>query len=462
MKKSRRNSFAFCGGAFGDEGKGRVVDEYVSNVLSEGPVVVYRDNGGSNAGHNVELPDGRRIALHQIPSGIFCPRATVVLGKEMVLHPGDLVFEIDSAFQLAGKDSHAKIIIDEMALLSLDTHRAFESALKLWHEGGKAATGRGISPAYMDVLLRQPLRMRDLAKWNEGQLAKHYRLYEALIAGLGVKLSDTLVNSLSSDTQVSVGNLDEFLHRLKKQTRYLRPLIGNAISFIRRTWKNQKYGFVFEKSQAIGLDYRWGVYPDVTASDTTFSGIFSSTEGIVDPRQITVRAAVIKATYMSSVGTRIIPTMMSEPLAHRIREDAHEYGATTKRPRDIAYLDLPALKFFGRVGLVNSYVLTHMDIVYSGTPIKVCIGYAINGKKADYRPDQEYLLDVKPVYREFETWDSFMIQQAKCYDDLPKQAKRFLKFIAKELDATILMITTGPKRDQGIRVLNNFPVSSRQ
>lgn len=452
MEISRKNAAAFCGGAFGDEGKGRVVDEFVNNVFSKGPVVVYRDNGGANAGHNVELPDGRRIALHQVPSGIFCSRATVVLGKEMVLHPGDLVFEINSAFQLAGKDPHAKIIIDEMALLSLDTHRAFESALKLWHEGGKGATGRGISPAYMDVLLRQPLRIRDLVEWNESRLSKHYKLYEALISGLGVKLSDTLVSSLASDAQIPVGSLNEFLSKIKEQTKHLRPYIGDAVSFMRRKWKNQKYSFVFEKSQAIGLDYRWGVYPDVTASNTTFSGIFSSTEGVVDPKQIPIRAAVIKATYMSSVGTRIIPTLMKNTLADRIRQSANEYGATTKRPRDIAYLDLPALKFFGRVGLVNSYVLTHMDVVYPDTPVKVCVGYTINGKIADYRPDQEYLLKVKPVYREFETWSLRKVQQAKNYDALPKQAKKFLKFIAKELDTTILMITTGPRRDQGIKI----------
>lgn len=441
---------AFCGGAFGDEGKGRIVDEYVNSF--GGPVIVYRDNGGSNAGHNVELADGRRIALHQIPSGIFCPRARVILGKEMVLHPGDLVFEIDSAIQLAGKNSHAEIMIDEMALLSLDTHRAFESALKLWHEGGKAATGRGISPAYMDVLLRQPLRMRDLARWNEGQIIKHYRLYEAIISGLGVKLAEILVNSLASGSQIPVGSLTEFLRRLKKQTGYLKPLISDVNKFLSRTWPDLKYAFVFEKGQAIGLDYRWGVYPDVTASETTFNGIFSSTEGVVDPRQIAIRAAVIKATYMSSVGSRIIPTLMTGLLAERIREDANEYGATTKRPRDIAYLDLPALKFFGKVGLVNSYVLTHMDIVYPDVPVKVCIGYTIKGKKVDYRPDQEYLLKVKPIYREFESWDSLKIQQAKSYGDIPKQAKKFLNFISKELGVTILMITTGPKRDQSIKI----------
>src|SRR3989304_17307 len=107
---------------------------------------------------------------------------------------------------------------------------------------------------------------------------------------------------------------------------------------------------VFEKAQALGLDSRWGVYPDVTASNCGFDGILSATEGIVDPTQIAIRAATIKATYSSSVGARRLPTEIKTKLADRIREDAFEYGATTKRPRDIAYLDLPMLSFLAKVG----------------------------------------------------------------------------------------------------------------
>ena len=119
-----------------------------------------------------------------------------------------------------------------------------------------------------------------------------------------------------------------------------------------------------EVAQAVGLDPRYGVYPDVTASDPTFYGIIASTEGLVKTGQIAVRLATIKATYTSSVGTRRLPTMMEPELAARIREDAHEYGATTQRPRDIAYLDLPCLRFFADVSGATHLVLTHLDIAY--------------------------------------------------------------------------------------------------
>lgn len=448
--KIRKNSFAFFGGAYGDEGKGRIVDKYVNDYAKRGPVVVYRDNGGANAGHTVEFEDGRRVALHQIPSGVFVKNATVILGKGMVLHPADFLEEAEQVKEVSGGELRAKILIDEMAVLSLDTHRAFEAVLKEWEEGGRGSTGRGISPAYADVLLRHPLRVRDLANFSEEKINRHYLLYESLVAGLGRKLAETLVPGLGKEEKVPVGTKEEFVSKLHDQSQKVLPYVADVSNFLREKWADEEMTFVFEKAQAVGLDPRYGVYPDVTSSDTTLGGILSSTEGVINPEEIEVRAGVIKATYMSSVGTRKLPTVMEETLATRIREDANEYGATTRRPRGIVYLDLPALEFFSRVGLGNCLVLTHMDIVYPKVPIKICVGYELDGKPASYRPDQEFLNKVTPKYIEMATWDKNEISQAKNLADLPREAKKFLDFVAKKIGKSVLMITTGPKREQGI------------
>ncbi len=204
------------------------------------------------------------------------------------------------------------------------------------------------------------------------------------------------------------------------------------------------------KGQAVGLSSDWGVYPDITASNTTFEGIFASTEGVVEPDTIAYRASVIKATYMSSVGSRVLPTKMDAELANKIREDAKEYGATTKRPRGIAYIDIPTLKYFAKVGKATCLVLTHMDIVYPKTPIKVCIRYEIKGKTVPYRPDQVYLDSVTPKYVELKTWDKEEISRAKKSSAIPKNAASYLNFISKHIGLPILAITTGPKREQGI------------
>lgn len=448
-KKFRAHSYVICGGAFGDEGKGRIVDMIVHDLSKKFKVIVYRDNGGANAGHTVEFKDGTRVALHQLPSGVFIQGSTVVLGKEMVLHPGDLLEELLHVSQHTTKKTSAKIVIDEMAVLSLDTHRAFENVLKEWQSGSKGSTGRGISPAYADVLLRHPLRMRDIATFNRQKVKEHYALYAAILNGLGKNIAQVSVPTLSGASH-TVGTEKEFISRLKKQAAQLSGYVSSVNELLRKAWENQKYAFVFEKAQAVGLDVRWGVYPDVTASDTTPGGIFSATEGIVDPDAIEMRAGVIKATYMSSVGSRVLPTQMEEALAKQIRQDANEYGATTKRPRDIAHLDIPALRFFAKVGRLTHLMLTHMDIVYENNPIKVCTEYKIESKTVDYRPDQEFLNKVKPVYTTLKSWDKTAVATAKKYSELPKEAKQFLTFLEKQIGVPVVLITTGPRREQGI------------
>jgi len=448
MSQIRTNSFGFCGGAYGDEGKGRIVDMIVHELSLKGEVVVYRDNGGANAGHTVEFSNGQRVSLHQLPSGVFIKSATVVLGKEMVIHPGDLLEELQLIAEVKIATGRAEIMIDEMAILSLDTHRAYEDVLKQWQSGGKGSTGRGISPAYADVLLRHPLRLRDIITFDLEKVTKHYQMYQAIIGGLGQDLAGVSVVSLSGER--AVGPVADFVTRLQEQAQELAPYVKNLTAWLTSKWADKKCGFVFEKAQAIGLDYRWGVYPDVTASDTTFDGIFSATEGVIDPDEIKFRAAVVKATYMSSVGTRQLPTIMPEDLANRIREDAWEYGSTTKRPRGIAYLDLPALKFFARVGRVNSLVLTHMDVSYVDQPVKICVDYQINGQSVPYRPDQVYLNQVTPVYQELPAWNVAKLRAAKTKAALPAAAQDFLDFLSQAMGLPITMITTGPQREQGL------------
>jgi len=421
----------------------------VHQLSQDGPVVVYRDNGGANAGHTVEFSNGQRVALHQLPSGVFIQGAVVVLGKEMVIHPGDLLEELDQVKAVNVTKDRAEIRIEKLAILSLDTHRAYEAVLKDWQSGGKGSTGRGIAPAYADVLLRHPLRMRDIVQFNDEKAKQHYQMYAALIEGLGQNLAELEVPTLSGP-KIKVGSEVEFIARLRSQAKLLRPYAYDLHDWLVEHWQNERCGFVFEKAQAVGLDYRWGVYPDVTASDTTFSGIYSATEGTINPDEISVKAGVIKATYMSSVGARKLPTLMLGELAERIRKDANEYGATTKRPRDIAYLDIPALRFFREVGQIEHLILTHMDVIYADQPVKVCIDYKLGKKSVGYRPDQDFLNTVDPVYKELKPWDAQKLAAARSYADLPKEAKVFLEFIAEEIGAPVMMITTGPQREQGI------------
>lgn len=469
-------SVGFCGVSWGDEGKGKMADQQVKEFEDLGKkVFVYRDNGGSNAGHTIELDDGRRPATHLLPSGIFYKNATVILGKGMVIHPNDLMSEIGEMADIAGEKGIADIMVDQKAILNLDTHRALESMQRQWFSGGKGSTGRGIAQSYNDFLAQCPLLVEDLISFDERKIGEHYDYYEAWVKGLGGDLKDLPIFRYKSLEPTLVGSKDEFVRNLEKQAESMSPFIYDVNPFLRVAWSDHKNAFVFEKAQAIGLDPRFGVYPDVTASDTTFGGILYSTEGEVDPYDIELRYGVFKATYGSSVGSRILPTMMERPehkkmtmeelstiltpqeledvkFARRIRGDYKEVGASTGRLRDMLFTDLVPAKYFLKKGIVNRIILTHMDAVYPGVPVKLSVGYTKNGEESGYRPYQDHMLMVRPRYIEMPTWSQEEIQKARTPDEIPEKAKDFIKKVEDETEFPVGMITTGPKRDQFIRL----------
>ena len=449
-KGKRPNSVAVIGAIFGDEGKGRITDELTNYFLKNyGKVIAYRDNGGSNAGHTVSV-NGKKIGLHQIGSGILQKGCTVVLGKGMVIHPIDLIEEISEVKRVFDLPKlPAKLMIDEMATLNLDTHRAFEEVLKGRGQSSftyKAATGRGISASYADVLHRNPMRMRDLISRNwKKKFSEHYQLYSEWIKGMGGDPKNVKVNRFNSEP-VLLGSKDEFLKNLENVRKELRQYVYPMFEYIKKNWESD-IPFIFEKAQAVGLDYRWGVYPDITASNCSLDGITYSTEGAIIAEDISSRIGVIKSTYTSSVGKRRIPTFMQEKLAKRIRDDANEYGTTTGRPRDIAYMDLPMLKYFCNVGGIEELAFTHMDVVYD-EPVKVGIEYLKDGKKSYYRPDQTYLNDIEVKYKEFKPWDSNEFKNK----NIPKHAEKFIDYISLFTSTTPVMITYGPNRSDTLMI----------
>ncbi len=448
--KRRPNSIAIIGGALGDEGKGRAADEISDKLLkNHDQILHYRDNGGSNAGHTVKF-NNTKIVLHQLGASILQNNATVVLGKDMVLHPNDLLTEIKMVKNTLDKsDLPAQLKIDEMAVLCLDTHRAFEAVLKMRSTGSQGATGRGISPAYADVIYRHPLRMRDLMSpdWQD-KISQHYHLYQQLVAGCDFELAEIEVPRLNKD-KITLGSLKQMLNRLKKARTILKPYVQPVHRYLRQQWQTQT-PLIIEKAQGLGLDKRWGVYPDVTASNCGFDGITASSEGIIDHTQLAIKAITIKATYTSSVGARKLPTIMADSLAQRIREHANEYGATTNRPRDIVYIDLPMLSYLSHVSKAEELILTHLDISYPEVPIKVCIGYRIDGELVDYRPDQQYLNKVEPEYIQLPAWDGAEVQNTRQVEDLPIEAQQYVAFITQALAVEPFMLTVGPSRNQTI------------
>lgn len=454
-KRGRReNSVAVMGGFFGDEGKGRITDEiadYFLNKRKFKKIILYRDNGGANAGHTISF-NNKKISLHQIGSGILHSGCQVVLGKGMVIHPSDLLEEISEIKSVFGiKKLPSELMIDNMAVLSLDTHRAFEAVLKSPDSvtlGSSASTDRGISPAYADIYYRFPLRVRDLLNSNwQSLFVEHYDRYCKLIQGMNADIDKINIQRFKGKTY-KIGSKEKFLEDLDRVRKLIKSYVFDVYDFIKENWQADT-PFIFEKAQAIGLDYRWGVYPDISASNCCLDGISYSTEGIIDFNDIAARLGVIKSTYSSSVGKRIVPTVMEEKYAKRIRENANEFGSTTGRPRDILYLDLVMLKYFCQVSWIEELVFTHMDIVYKD-PVKVCIKYKKEGIIIDYRPDQENLRDIEPVYKFFQPWDPQLLKKVSSHKNLSEEARNFIEYICDFTETKPVMLTYGADRNKTI------------
>lgn len=442
---SRPYSVSFEGAGFGDEGKGLTVVREITNFLKTNEkVVVFRWNGGSNAGHECLLPNGKKIALHQLPMGVLSKGAISVVGRTMVFNPGDALMEKKNIEETAGS-FFGKLLIDSNVALSLYTHRALERVINGWLLGYSGSTSRGISVTYADEVLRLKLTMADLFKpdWR-GRFGYHYDIVRNWLNAFGFDLEKMMVPTLAKP--ILIGKKKDFLQRLEEYKKPLAPFVSNkVVDFIDKEWKAST-PFVFEGAQAIGLHPKHGVYPDVTSSETRARGIQDATEGVINFNRISARIGVLKGPYMSSVGSRVMPGEFVTGVEVQLREEFNEYGATTGRPRGILPPDMPALQYWRNVSDYEYLAITHMDTSLDKIP--VVIGYKDkNGQEVTYRPYQWHLDFIRPEIVYLPGWDGKLARKAKTPKELPENALRFLAFISESLNAKILYATTGPNID---------------
>lgn len=456
----RKNTIAIVGIQLGDEGKGRIVDNILQSISNKkiNKVYVVRPQGGSNAGHTVEFDDVR-IGLHQLPSGIFYKDAIEILDSGMVLHIGDLLEEIKLAEKVAGKLSN-RIIVSEDAMLCTDLQRAKEVLNRKINGNSKGGTGRGIGPTTAEFYDKTGNFVKDLAgnRWRS-IFSKKYQDFQKIFDAFGENLADYDVPDFALTKQTGkvvnrkVGTELEFLKRLKVERDQVLKLdiVEDTFSLHPQIYKDKSSAVLFEMAQAVGLDPWFGTRPDRTTTPTTAFGITVGTR-YWRREDISEVIGVMKATYMSSVGKRTMPTETNDSWGKWVREFAHEYGTTTGRPRDICFIDLPFLKYNIRMSGITKIALTHLDVCQEDQPIKVCVGYKLNGKQADYKPDMDYFSKLTPVYKKLPGWKHKDVMRVKKFEDLPETAKNYVLFLQNELELPIGYITTGPKRENILKM----------
>ncbi|HMR82111.1 MAG TPA: adenylosuccinate synthase [Niabella sp.] len=407
---------------WGDEGKGKIVDYFAKDYD-----VIARFQGGPNAGHTL-YKDGKKLVLHQIPSGIFHEGKINIIGNGVVLDPITLRKECEKVAEF-GIDLKKNLFISERTNIIVPTHRALDKASEQAKGKGKiGSTLKGIGPAYMDKTGRNALRVGDLLMDNFKEL------YEQLKQKHRVLLSTYhFTDDITADEK-------EFFEAVE----FLKELnIVNGEYFINKLIKEGKK-VLAEGAQGSMLDIDFGTFPFVTSSNTISAGVCSGL-GIA-PQHIKDVIGITKA-YCTRVGSGPFPTELENADGQRLRDVGNEYGATTGRPRRCGWIDLVALNFACLINGVTRIVMTKADVLDSFEELNVCVAYSKGGQELTEIPLRLDLDHYVPVYRKFEGWNTD-ITQIKSFEVLPGKAKSYIDFINGYLGVNVDFISNGPERDQ--------------
>src|ERR1035437_7334511 len=234
------------GAQWGDEGKGKIVD-----LLAADADIVARYQGGANAGHTIKLPDGREFVLHLIPSGIFHPNVTCVIGNGVVIDPVALLDEI-RMIEREGVLVRGRLFISHNAHLIMPYHKmidkAAEARLAQQKDGSAVGTtGRGIGPAYEDKFARKGIRIVDLLDRES--------LREKLRHNIAEK--NELLEKVYGASELC--DVDSIIHEYELFDREMDAYITDTPLLLNRAIRAGK-SLLLEGAQAALLDIDFGTY----------------------------------------------------------------------------------------------------------------------------------------------------------------------------------------------------------
>lgn len=427
MRGAMDQNVAVIGTQWGDEGKGKIVD-----LLCESFEVVARYQGGHNAGHTVKFGD-KHFALRLIPSGILHANKLCLLGNGMVIDPAALLEEIEKLRAL-GVTIDSNLKISDSAHVILPYHKALDLARE--ESAGVAkigTTGRGIGPAYEAKVGRYGIRIADLLDAGVLKQKIEFTCAERNAVLFSVYRKETF----------DPGKLFEMYLEFGKQ---LADRITSGTLFINEQIRAGKR-VMFEGAQGTMLDIDHGTYPFVTSSNTVVGGICTGLG--VAPKHIHKVIGVAKA-YTTRVGSGAFPTELENESGEHLRTRGNEFGTVTGRPRRTGWLDLPVLRTCAMLNGVDELAVTKLDVLDDLDEIPVCVAYQVRGTTWNTFPAFAVAHhDYEPKYRTFKGWKTSTVGITS-YDDLPQQAKDYVKFIEDETEAKASIISTGPRREETI------------
>jgi adenylosuccinate synthase len=419
------------GAQWGDEGKGKIVD----NLSSQYDFCV-RFNGGNNAGHTI-INEFGELALHLIPAGIFHPHVTCVIGNGVVVNLASLWREYSEVVEHGVSVEHlsSNLKISSRAHVVMPWHIVFDTLQEKARGKEKiGTTSRGIGPVFTDKIARHGLRMGDLVSMKESDLRAWFykEFYRNVEIVKSVYESIALGFSREIEEESGLSSADPHFRELLALRDVFVSYVCDSEELL---WEAHEKGrrILLEGAQGIHLDTDFGTYPYVTSSPCTPAGAL---QGSGLPPQAVGRVIGVMKAYTTRVGTGPFPSEMDAETQSAIREKGKEFGATTGRPRRIGWLDLVILMHSARLG-ITEWAVTKGDILSVRNPIKVCYAYE------DEKENPVSVFDMAracPVYTDVEGWGEDL--------EHSKEFNAYLQMIAQMTKVPVALVSTGPRREQ--------------
>jgi adenylosuccinate synthase len=430
---SSGKNIVVIGTQWGDEGKGKIVD-----LLTDKVAAVVRFQGGHNAGHTLVI-NGEKTVLHLIPSGILRENVQCLIGNGVVLSPEALLKEIEG-LEAKGVPARERLKISPSCPLILSYHVALDVARE--KARGKAAigtTGRGIGPAYEDKVSRRGLRVDDLF---------HRERFAAKLGEILDYHNFVLQNYYKTDPV----DFQQVLEQSLGWAEQLQPMTADVTGLL-HDYHARGVNVLYEGAQGALLDIDHGTYPFVTSSNTTAGG--AATGSGMGPRELDYVLGITKA-YTTRVGAGPFPTELFDEMGEHLARRGHEFGSTTGRARRCGWFDAVALRRSNQINSVSGLCITKLDVLDGLDTIRICIGYRANGEECtSLSLAAEVLETCEPVYENMPGWKESTIG-IKRYEDLPENARAYLKRIEEIVEVPIDIISTGPDRAETIVLRNPF------
>jgi adenylosuccinate synthase len=421
------------GTQWGDEGKGKIVDWLTDHAQG-----VVRFQGGHNAGHTLVI-GGRKQILRLIPSGILREGVNCYIGNGVVLSPTALLQEI-AELEAVGVDVRSRLKISDACPLILAYHVAIDQARETAKGAEKiGTTGRGIGPAYEDKVARRAIRLQDL--FVPGRFEE--KLREVL------DFHNFVLQHYFKAAPVDFAKTRDETLAMREQLAPMLADVPRALYDAHAAGKN----LLFEGAQGTLLDIDHGTYPYVTSSNCV-AGAAAAGAG-VGPQMLHYVLGITKA-YTTRVGSGPFPTELEDDIGEQLRSRGKEFGSVTGRPRRCGWFDGAALKRAVQINGVSGLCITKLDVLDGVEALQVGVGYKVGNETIDILPSgADASANCEPIYEEIPGWTQSTVGITR-YEDLPANARRYLKRIEQACGVPIDMISTGPDRKETIVLRHPF------